>query len=324
MARPLALLALLAPGPGSPRPAQAASLRASPRASPGRDWPADPSGRSSFVTDDGLRCAEGPHRELQAALATYKAKPIGKLYVKAKGERGVTCQSRGYGVDLKGDLCDPNVWIYVKQESDAQTHQRAEDQALLEWRTRWGVDQTTAILMDACGCHPDSESVEYRGNQCIMLDESMGAWVHHSDVDGHELMCDQGPFVYALRALAVMKSTAQLAMHVDDQIAPKTCPQLGFPEVFPKLDHCFPKMNIASRTEISHDVGIQESGEVEGRLFKGGFLEYAKMHSLDAEVLNSVAGCHCLPNSEVGMGMRWNGKCFTEASRSPVRDYWQG
>jgi len=311
-ALPSALLLLLLP-----HSAAAVSLRASAKAR----W-LGPEDLSSFVTDDGLQCLEGPHRELQAALATYKAKPIGKLFIKAKGERGVMCHARGYTVNLDMDPCDPNLQIHVKNASDGEAYKEAHGAALKEWRERHGVEETLSAVMEGCSCHPHSKVAVTLSEQCKELEAFPGAWVHHSDIDGHELMCDQGPFVYALRTMAVLKSTAQLQMHLDDQIVPKTCPEVGFPAVVPKIDHCFPKMRIATRTDISSDIGVKEAGVVESRLFKGGFEEWGQTAGLDLKILFSTPGCHCLPDSEVGRAMAR--QCSTKEKRSPVRDYWEG
>ena len=201
------------------------------------------------------------------------------------------------------------------------------------------------------------------GGKCDAgLKDAVGAWVHVDPWNGHRLMCDQGPFVFATRALSVLKSSPQLPMHYRDQIsracgsslrplsheshksslrsltrrslcrprhashksglrslirrcralsccAALGCPELGFPLLFPPVDHCCKcsiralcvflesslrgtvcihvdtstkqAMHIYTSTDINTDAGIKESEWTEANLTKGdppGFVQFARSH----------------------------------------------
>merc|ERR1712039_618308 len=184
-----------------------------------------------------------------------------------------------------------------------------------------------AELMRACTCKPGSQEQSAAAGQCKTLDDTIGCWVHQDPYNGHAVICDEGPFVYATRALSVLKSSPQLAMHFRDQIAPTSCTAFGFPLRFPPDDHCYPKMHIYTRESIYTDPGIKESEAVEANLTSGGFIQFARKHGIgDAHMLNNSLGCNCLPTSSVGKNLSsvcWSGKP-SDIAHSPVRDWWSG
>merc|ERR1719188_1835376 len=101
-----------------------------------------------------------------------------------------------------------------------------------------------------------------------VLNGMTGSWVHHNPADQSELICDGGPFLDATYALAILKSTAQLPMHMYDQVAPVQCDQLGFPYKYPPIDHCFAGLHVWTQTPVLEtDPGISTSMTVEMRLF---------------------------------------------------------
>jgi len=281
-------------------------------------------GNSSYTTDDGSQCVDGPRRAVEANLATNKAKPSGRMYVLAKAEPGTSCQERGYKVDMHADACDPNVQLWLRNEEDTVKVQRSRDALLMDFREKYLVDEATGVFMEGCTCHPSSyvrKTLEGLGKCTELSTSAYGAWVHRSDFDGKPLTCMEGPFEYAVRSLAVLKSSAMLPMHLDDQIAADRCFNLGFGEILNRTDTCFPQMMFFSRRFAGHDKDNQEKDKIMTRLWsENTFKSWAILRSLDVEAFGTSYGCSCSPSSQDGQSLA--SYCQGEAGRSPVRDYW--
>merc|ERR1711879_138808 len=118
--------------------------------------------------------------------------------------------------------------------------------------------------------------------------------------------CDSGPWLFATRSLAILKSTAQMPMHHTDQVAPVDCDKQGFPYKYPPIDHCFTGLHMSTRTaDIDTDEDIKLCGVIEGILTGGqGFENFTKRHNLNANVLSGIPGCHCATGSEVGQSIK--------------------
>lgn len=277
---------------------------------------------ASFVSNDGLYCAEGPTRKAESALALKKAAPYGSIFDSAFVVPGSTCVGQGF-VFYGPDACTPDVTVHFKTASDAPKFEASYQAALLSYSGAYNISKENATLMSNCTCHPGSPTLAAAGDQCTSLDTVTGCWVHENPYNGSQMMCDQGPFVYAMRALSVLKSSPQLPMHFHDQIRATSCSNLGFGVIFDYPDHCYPKLRVWTRVRIDKDPGVQESMWVENNLTTGGFDEFAAAHHFgDLSVLNNSLACNCFANSSVGQSMK--GLCPALTNHSPVRDWWPG
>mmetsp|Transcript_31229 Transcript_31229/g.89524 ORF Transcript_31229/g.89524 Transcript_31229/m.89524 type:complete len:336 (+) Transcript_31229:89-1096(+) len=280
---------------------------------------------SSFQDDNGFICIDGDRRRLEAALATYKAQPLGTLFVRAHGKMHRNCPDRGFPVLLGTDPCGANgtrLWYHSEEARDKW--EASKKRALEEYRQKWGGYANDLVdIMSGCSCHPESQIRHAVDKECHKLWAVPGAWLQHNPTDGHALTCHHGPFEYTVRTLAVLKSTPELVMHWDDQIAPKSCKALGFPEVLHKIDKCFPLLEVGTMTPIENDPGALEDEKIERKLLDiNHFQPWAEERHMDYDTLYSGPGCHCLPDSQIGAVKKLEGSC--DEFHSPVRDYWYG
>ena len=296
---------------------------------------------ASFASDDDLLCAESKSvRIAESSLAIFKSQPTGSLFKTSFTALNTSCSDRGFRVmNPAANSCLPStVNVAFRQIGDTAAWKRMEARTLTEYAARFQLSMHQALLMTNCTCHPESAAFVEAGAACQSLTDVVGSWVHrdpyNQTYDG--MMCDEGPFVLATRSLSVLKSSPQLAMHLQDQIAPIPCRAQGYPTLFPPMDHCYPPMHIWTRSPIATDPGVQESVKVEKRLTcnysqhgctSGGFVSFAKHHRiLDVAVLNNNLACNCLARSTVGKqvkGACWSGR-QSDGPHSPVRDFWDG
>lgn len=275
---------------------------------------------SSFVSNDGLVCAQAASRTAEGALAVRKAGPRGLLYNTTQAAN-TSCEALGYRLAAGNDSCYPGVQLFVRAEEDRPEVEAADAAALRGFAARYSLDVEQVALLAACACHPQSSAARAAKSRCPELDAVPGAWVHHDPSDGRELMCDEGPLLDATLALATLKSSAQLSMHQHDQVAAATCRSLGFRELFPPDDHCFPRMHLWTRRGLDVDEGVDTAQRIEGELFGGGFQRWAEARGLNTWILTGVPGCHCQPGSSVRAGL---GKvCEYPELRPPIADWWQ-
>jgi len=274
---------------------------------------------SSFTSNSGLFCAEGPARITEGALALKKAGPLGALYSEVFAKSNQTCAQRGYTYSSGEDGCYPGVATFFQSPEAKASFEEAEAQALEAFRANYSMPLPQAELLAACTCHPGSAKRASRGAECASLGGLTGSWVHRNPQTGSELLCDDGPIVTATVALAILKSTAQLPMHQHDQIAPVACSSRGFPVRQTEIDHCFPPMWMWSREPDDTDAGIEEAQQVEAALFGGNFSTFCHQHDLEEDILFSKPGCHCFASSSVGQSLK--GQCDRPEDRSPISDW---
>lgn len=297
---------------------------------------------SSFTDGKGMVCVEGPTRVVEAALAMKKASPLGGLYNMTFARAGQPCADRGFPFRGEEDECYVGVRMFYRSEVGTRRFKEMEAAALAAWQTTYRINGTVAQIMVACTCHPDSAIRAHADKFCSVLNKNtVGSWVHRGPKSGKMLVCDQGPFEYAARALATLKSSPLLPMHKFDQIAPVGCAALGFPLMYGATDHCFPLIHMWTRTEQPmhncppgglgkdnpdcDDWGVVESGLTEKALVtQGVFKAFVSIHQL-TPVLDYWPACNCHADSMVV----WHEKktkgpdvCKPLASHSPMRDFW--
>ena len=321
-----------------------------------------------LLSNDALLCATAPTLgAVAASLALRQAPPLGALFNASVAVPTDDCAALGYAVPSNDDD-DPclsaatTVSAYHRTVADRAAYRRTLSSALAAYASTNSLALPTVRLLLACACASPSTLAA----RCapVVAQNYMGCWIHHdpypfgshpnSLVPDRRLMCDEGPFVVAVRSLATLKSSPQLAMHLGDQISvmhlgdqisvasPSTtptscCAALGFPYQYPPIDHCYPPMRIRTRTaDIATDEGVNESVWLERNLTNGynntpddGFVAFAlgrlKIAPPTAALLNNYLGCNCLPESAVGKQMAlecWSGNASADLPHSPVRDLW--
>ena len=287
---------------------------------------------SSFISNDGSYCAEGPSRAAESALAVLKASPIGGLFNMSVCSTGSRCAARGFTYATAADPCVGSVKRLFSSADGESSFSALQQGAIASFGARYSLSVATATTMAACTCMPGSQFATTSCDE-TKLAGFQGAWVHQNPYNHSHMICDQGPFTYATRALSVLKASPQLAMHYRDQIAPVNCSTLGFPVIYDVPDHCYPLLRVHTRIgPIQDDPGVVEAIAVEHNLTTGGFFTWAKMlakPSMDAgsvAIVNNSLACNCLESSSVGQQVYrqcWTGKP-TDDGHSPVRDWWSG
>jgi hypothetical protein len=136
------------------------------------------SANSSFVSNDGLYCAEGAPRATEAAIAMKKAAPIGSLFNATFVTPGKSCASLGYLVATGVDSCTPAVGVFWRSAADQPRFGRSAAAALAAFAQRYGVARSIMPMMAACTCAPGSPALLAAGTQCAALDHVTGCWVH--------------------------------------------------------------------------------------------------------------------------------------------------
>jgi len=295
---------------------------------------------ASFTDAAGLTCQHGPLRQVEAALALKKAALHGALFNDTYARKETNCKTLGYTFRGGDDSCIPGLMRFFRSKADEEAWEEKEKAAVETYRATNNLDEATVGLLHSCSCTPSSKAGLVHEKECDTL-TFPGSWVHRHPTDSRMLVCDQGPFAYAARALAVLKSSPLLPMHQYDQVAPFPCSHFGFGMLYGAVDHCYPDIRMWTRTEQPmhncppgglgpdnpdcDDLGVAESGKIEEELFKkGGFKEFANRKTLSS-VLQNHPGCNCRASSMVQLMMRKRegaDYCALPENRSPVRDYW--
>jgi len=213
--------------------------------------------------------------------------------------------------------------VFFRSSSDIDAYEMSKRVALNAWATTWGV-QDRVMLMYACTCKIGSPL--YRSAEgCASLESVPGVFIHRDPQRGTMLTCTQGPFVPVTWALATLKASPLLPLHLHDQVAPIPCAEFGFYVMSSRQDHCFPMNRFCSRTELESDVGARVTDELESYLIDDkfhGFETFAEQHGFDdMAVLNHDPLCNCLPDSE--QGFKHRERCM-DLPHSPIRDWWNG
>mmetsp|Transcript_48686 Transcript_48686/g.139184 ORF Transcript_48686/g.139184 Transcript_48686/m.139184 type:complete len:328 (+) Transcript_48686:69-1052(+) len=274
---------------------------------------------SSFASNLGFYCAQGPSRLVEAALATFKAAPFGGLFIEQFAKPDQDCASRGYTVSAGEDGCFPGVQTFFKQAGQKDTFGRMIDNATALYGALYGYSPETARLMNFCTCHPQSEVANIAGSDCEALASVVGSWVARDPTDGHELTCSQGPFVATARSLASLKATRQLPLHRFDMVVAANCSARGFPVESSAIHECYPLMKTWTRSKST--VSLERSVAAVGSPAVDRFIQ---QHSLDQQVFGLDPDCSCLADSHSGRAAAAKCAKAGPAARSPVRDFWDG
>lgn len=276
---------------------------------------------SSFISTNGLFCVEGPPRAAEGALALKKAGVQGALYSESYAMSGKKCTDHGFSLIGGPDTCHPGLTTYFKDRAGHVAFLEAETQALENYRAQYSLPAQQVNLMAACMCHPDSSVMHFAAGHCSLLEGLTGALVHRNPNTGSELTCSEGPLQRSAFVLAMLKSSAQLPMHLLDQIVPMSCSELGFTVQSATADHCLTGMHTWTHGPASTDKGAEDFATFEQDLFGGGFESWAKGKGLDSATLMSVPGCQCLPGSETAVQL--STLCKSPEARPPVGDWLQ-
>jgi len=286
---------------------------------------------------------QGPSRLAEGALAMKKASPTGSLFSSTYAWPETSCATRGFGWETDEDPCFPGIGRFFHSNASKAAFDRAFDDAVAEYRTTYELPEDQAELMAHCTCHPGSVWRKVVASRCEKLN-AVGSWVHLNPETGHKLVCQEGPFEHATRALATMKSSLMLPLHLHDIILPKACKNSGFgkPQSFWSGDRC--RSMISTWTRVSpmrgcppgglgeenptcSDPGALEAAAAILSLQNGGFKKFLSTNSLAEEILNHPVACDCHADSADAKAVKLNvsaSYCDEPAKRSPIRDFWQG
>ena len=317
----------------------------------------------------GAVCYEAERRTLEGALALAKAGPLGAAFIQSFSARGA-CPSTNTTAST-AHACYPGVSIVYEQPADLAQHQEALEQTLANFTREEGMGAETARRLVACSCHPESQTAVEAGSSpdlcnatalgvgsAVHVDARSGSgaspvWVHGSR---EELLCVQGPWQHQLAALAVLKSSPLLLMHLDDHLRPVSCAARGYGAYLgiatppmPTLafgderclDHCYPPSTLWAREEInSTNADVNRTLDVEDAILgrnghSRGFDTWLASREHGGHGLNSTPECNCLPGSNVregrdpGAGASIPSMCRSETGSgieklSPIRDWWGG
>lgn len=272
----------------------------------------------SFISNDNSACFQGPARQAEAALALFRSMPRGALFNQSK-IRAADCASKGYVASLGNDMCDPGVEMLLQDPGDVLRVKSAVDNELERYGSMFGIDLAAIQLMEQCSCTPSSMHAQTVQNLCSGFPMT-GAWVDHNPFDGKGLVCYEGPVITATRSLAVLKASPLLPMHLNDQIAPVHCRDLGF--LFqnkPNEGTCFVGLYKWTKSQ-GNDLADNLASDITASLYASRYESEtsATLYQRDS-ILDSVLGCQCSGTSYV-RGLRGI-VCMNPNSRPPVRDW---
>jgi len=276
---------------------------------------------SSFYSKSGMYCAEAAPRLAEAALATFKAGPFGELYNTSFVLPGVSCAAHGYNMSGGEDRCFPGVQIFYMNNFGRAVLGISIPAVEQRYARRYGLDTATVQLMTVCNCHPDSVMMQVEGSTCSQLDSAPASWV--TTGEGRALVCTQGPYVAAARALATLKASKVFYMHLNNQVEGTNCSALGFSFQKPEMDPCYPNLRMWTRTPDSQDTDLTRAQKIKTGLLSGGAERMLQKYGLDPLLANDP-GCNCLPQSPEGQAASARCAQLGAAGRSPVRDFWPG
>lgn len=280
---------------------------------------------SSFIVSYGLACFEGNARVVEGALAIKKATPRGSMYQDVFAKSNMTCKKRGFHSDSYDDDCYPGLKMYYKKSSDAFQMKLAENTAAQKYMMMYNLDPDSISMMYACSCHISSNSHRTRSDDCNSF-QMHGSFIEQNPDDNDALLCHGGPYILATRALATLKSSPTLPMHLNDQVLPMSCAERGFNHHFSATDNCFMGIKTWTRRKPDNDGagddGLKKVAIAERKLFKQkGFQKFEAQYELSDAVLNGIEGCQCSPKSYVGSKL--GQICWQPGSSSPIRDWWR-
>jgi len=277
----------------------------------------------AFISDNGLFCAQSDPRTAEGALALKKAGPYGKLF-KASKVRTTGCEALGFELSYGEDVCYVGVEVFFRDRTNQSAFARAEVAEAKFFAKTHNFTEDNVTMMAACSCHTQSQAARAVDGACASLEAVRGSWTHTDPRNKKELICLEGPVVDSVRSLASLKCSVQMPMHPDDQVKPRTCASRGFKKWNPSLDHCYPRLQLFTRTlPLLSDWGIQQSMVVENDFFKGGnFTVWAKARGLNHMVLQTHPGCNCIPGSEVSKNPDYFTYCAAPTLRPAVNDWY--
>lgn len=298
---------------------------------------------ATFISNDGLLCSQGLIKTAIGSLALKQAGLTGMLFNESSVRSQTDCSSQGYTVSMGEDPTYREMALFVRSAEDYEMYREAQSQAVQAFAENNGLPLDTARLMWACTAQLQSEVERGVTEQCSLVDEISGSWMHRDLVDYQTMRsCDTGPFQKAVFALATLKTTPQFAQHVYDQILVGNCNDWGFMvplEEDAQPDHCFAHFTPpawALHFHYDEDLGYEPVMEDERCLGNGcaeypdGFPDMGRAIGLDEDVITimGVTGCHCLPESEVMEQTREHNNdenvCTTPEELPAIRTWWYG
>ena len=110
-------------------------------------------GRSSFLSNNGLYCAEDESRAAQAALAMKKAAPTGPLFNLSFAQHGIGCVALD-DVVSETDDCTPGVTVAYKSAANREGFLKTEGMTLKSFAQQYSLDEESVTLMLVCTCAP--------------------------------------------------------------------------------------------------------------------------------------------------------------------------
>jgi len=277
---------------------------------------------SSFVVNNWQAvCIDGPSRALEASLAVFKAGPAGMLVNETYAKPNTTCAGLGYKTSSP-DSCWNGLMAH-RFKANANFDEGPLLDALDQYAKRWSLDKDTALDIFTCTCDPGSVSRNSLDEGVCESFPFVGSFVHRDPETQEGLVCNHGPYIHALRSLAVLKSSVQLPMHMHDTVSPVTCDKLGFPEEMPRQSGCYPPLREFTRERADVDKGTVGLQRLENYLVNdGGMARFVASNGLNP-MLNNGPACNCLPQSAVGSASLPD--CQAQSlPRSPERDHWEG
>mmetsp|Transcript_90474 Transcript_90474/g.256432 ORF Transcript_90474/g.256432 Transcript_90474/m.256432 type:complete len:443 (-) Transcript_90474:19-1347(-) len=231
---------------------------------------------ANFLSDGGSICFEGARSVADASLALRKVAPYRSIFNASVLRPGVRCADLGYANFVGEDECYPGVALFQRPGSGGvQAYKAAGLAALGQYAAQYGLTGSHAEVMAFCTCHGASRLRAHAHQHCEDLESMKSSWVR-ARPDGAGLTCDQVRFESASRAVALLKSSAQLPAHLADQVHPVNCSRLGFPDL----------MKAKSEASVGHFLSIDGHACFEGEMQTAGNALALKKATPYGEVFN--------------------------------------
>lgn len=267
----------------------------------------------SFVSQNGLFCAEGPRGVAAGALRSYLSMPRAELY-QGSALLKQSCASLGFLYTTGEDPCYPGLHMYYRNTEEKQQFTNTFKEHLRRYGKSMNVTIDEADLIDSCQCQQGSRARDHRGDACRRVPTLMDRSPQRVFLSMDKVFCGQGGRTVAYDALQRFQNMPRGRLYEDSVVIEgKTCIELGY-RFNAGDDACFPGLEAFFR-----------NAEGEQR-FKGAFgahmAEYGRLQGWTGEEATLVDSCGCpAGSSDRKLRTKFCGQVGALMSRNPQRAF---
>lgn len=230
----------------------------------------------SFMSEDQLFCIDGPDEPTELVHSLMRATPINSLYSSHWYSPGVSCESRGYGVQLQAqDDCWPFASRWVRRGSP-EGRSRSGVPAGGQWASvldsydkDHGYPVGTAREWVTCSVCSEGSIMRTSGfgqnYDCedfpASVVRNMRTTQRSSFISNSEAICLEGNADYLRRILADTSTTPLGSLFSESQVVDQDCEARGYGVARDMVDECWPDAAKHMRVETQdEDMGTYVQG----------------------------------------------------------------